>query len=228
VSDTGSAGTSSPGIALFDLDKTLVRKHTARLYIQHEYAIGRASLRQLMSVLGWNLRYWVGTIDAQEVSLRVLQWYAGRDVDTLRRETASWVRVEVVRYITEAARRAVALHQSRGDFLAIATAAPSFVAEPVMRELGIAHLACSELETVDGVLSGRVIPPLCYGWGKVERVKQLLLRECGSDDLSRAVAYSDSITDEPLLSQVGRAVAVNPDPRLRRLARRRGWAIEHW
>ena len=205
-SDEAPPSTRGRAIALFDLDKTLVRKHTARLYIQYEYSIGRASLAQLTKVWGWNLQYWVGAIDAEDVSIRALRWYAGRDVRALREEAAKWASESVVPHISDAARRAVDEHLSRGDFVAIATAAPSFVAEPMMKEFGID----------------------CYGHGKVERVKQLLLRECGSDDLTGAVAYSDSITDEPLLSQVGKAVAVNPDPRLLRVARRRGWRIERW
>lgn len=227
-SDEAPPSTRGRAIALFDLDKTLVRKHTARLYIQYEYSIGRASLAQLTKVWGWNLQYWVGAIDAEDVSIRALRWYAGRDVRALREEAAKWASESVVPHISDAARRAVDEHLSRGDFVAIATAAPSFVAEPMMKEFGIDYVACSELETIEGALSGKVIQPLCYGHGKVERVKQLLLRECGSDDLTGAVAYSDSITDEPLLSQVGKAVAVNPDPRLLRVARRRGWRIERW
>jgi phosphoserine phosphatase len=46
--------------------------------------------------------------------------------------------------------------------------------------------------------------------------------------MDQAVFYTDSITDLPLLEAVGRPVAVNPDARLRRVARSRGWAIEQW
>jgi phosphoserine phosphatase len=45
-------------------------------------------------------------------------------------------------------------------------------------------------------------------------------------DLAASSFYSDSISDLPLLERVGHPVAVNPDPRLRRLAKKRGWPIE--
>ena len=45
-------------------------------------------------------------------------------------------------------------------------------------------------------------------------------------DLAASFFYTDSVSDLPLLERVGQPVAVNPDPRLRRLARRRGWPIE--
>jgi hypothetical protein len=45
-------------------------------------------------------------------------------------------------------------------------------------------------------------------------------------DLQRCTAYSDSANDIPMLSVVGTAVAVNPDPELRETARARGWEIQ--
>jgi phosphoserine phosphatase len=75
-------------------------------------------------------------------------------------------------------------------------------------------------------LTGTFERPLCYGAGKLERARALV-HSLGST-LEQAVFYTDSITDLPLLEAVGQPVAVNPDPRLRRVARRRGWPIEDW
>jgi len=47
-------------------------------------------------------------------------------------------------------------------------------------------------------------------------------------DLAASYFYSDSYNDLPMLQRVGTAIAVNPDARLRRLARRRGWAVQQW
>jgi phosphoserine phosphatase len=94
------------------------------------------------------------------------------------------------------------------------------------RELSIPHLVCSELEVREGELTGAFDRPLCYGRGKLQRAEALVLSLGGSMD--RAAFYSDSITDLPLLEAVGHPVVVNPDARLRRIARRRGWPIEEW
>jgi len=71
-----------------------------------------------------------------------------------------------------------------------------------------------------------VVKPMCYGAGKVARAERLA-RERGFS-LSDATFYSDSITDLPLLERAGEAVVVNPDGRLRRVARRRGWSVLRW
>jgi len=85
---------------------------------------------------------------------------------------------------------------------------------------------CSDLVVVDGVLTGDVLNPICYGQGKLKKVQEFLgHREL---TLQSATFYSDSITDLPLLDAVGTAVVVNPDARLWLKARDRGWRIERW
>ena len=69
--------------------------------------------------------------------------------------------------------------------------------------------------------TGRLEGPFCHGRGKVAR----LWVELGTADLSGATAYSDSMSDLPLLTAAGAPVAVNPDRRLRREARTQGWPV---
>jgi HAD superfamily hydrolase (TIGR01490 family) len=121
----------------------------------------------------------------------------------------------------------VARHRDAGDLVAIVTGATPYVARPLGRELGIDHVVSSELEVdARGVFTGKPIDPLCYAEGKVTRAEKLA-QEHGFE-LSKAVFYTDSLTDLPLLERVGEPIAVNPDPRLKRVAKRRGWRIEAW
>ena len=75
----------------------------------------------------------------------------------------------------------------------------------------------------DGVYTGRLVDGLMHGPAKAVAITDLAARE--GLDLSRCAAYSDSINDVPMLSVVGRAVAVNPDASLRRVAREKSWEI---
>ena len=47
-------------------------------------------------------------------------------------------------------------------------------------------------------------------------------------DLASSYAYSDSITDLPMLELVGNPVAVNPDRELARIAREREWEVRYF
>ena len=83
---------------------------------------------------------------------------------------------------------------------------------------------CTFLQSEDGRLTGAIEPPACYGTGKVVWARRFAAEH--GVDLGASYFYTDSISDLPLLEQVGHPVAVNPDPRLRRLATRRGWPIQ--
>jgi phosphoserine phosphatase len=94
------------------------------------------------------------------------------------------------------------------------------------RELGIDHVLATELEVQGGHFTGKLRAPMGYGHGKLVLAERLAAAQGFA--LDDATFYSDSITDLPLLERVREPVAVNPDARLRRLARQRGWRIETW
>ena len=111
--------------------------------------------------------------------------------------------------------------------LAIVTGASRYASAPLARRLEIPLLVSTVLEVdAEGRFTGRAERPLCLGEGKLQRARALA--EAQGFRLEDATFYSDSISDLPLLELVGEPVAVNPDPRLRRVAERRRWRIERW
>ena len=212
--------------ALFDLDRTLVRKETATLYVRWQREVGQATTRDLARVMFWVAQYTLGILDAPAVAGRAVATLRGKPEQEMIDECESWFRSHVLPHVAYEGRRAVERHKTAGDLVAIVTGATPYVARPLARMLGIDHVVASELEVVDGRFTGRPVEPLCYGEGKVVRAERLA-REHGFA-LDEAVFYTDSLTDLPLLLRVGDRVVVNPDPRLRRIARRRAWRIEAW
>ena len=107
------------------------------------------------------------------------------------------------------------------------TGATPYAARPLAEELGIDHVVCTTLEVdAGGRFTGKPNKPLCYGRGKIELARRIAAETDVS--LEEGCFYSDSITDLPLLEHVAEPVAVNPDARLRRIARQRGWRVERW
>jgi phosphoserine phosphatase len=78
-------------------------------------------------------------------------------------------------------------------------------------------------EIADGVYTGELAAPFCYGEGKAEAIKAVA--EAEGYDLARSYAYTDSAGDLPMLEIVGHPVAVNPDRALEAIAYHRGWPI---
>lgn len=208
------------------MDRTLIDTHTAQLYTRFQRDLGEIGLLETLRNSYWLLQYTVGVINAEEVAQHVLASYRGKTDAWLTERCEGWFESHVLQRVSVLGRARVQEHQQLGHGVAIATSAVRQIAQPLARELSIPHLVCSELEIRDGELTGAFTPPLCYGAGKLERAKALVLSLGGS--LERAAFYSDSITDLPLLEAVGHPVVVNPDARLRRIARRRGWPIEAW
>lgn len=213
--------------ALFDMDRTLVGRETASLYVKYQRTIGEARLRDSLKVLYWFGQYTVGVLDAPTVAARVAQSLAGMPESVMAARCDDWFRRWVEAHVCDLGRRAVEHHRAQGDVLAIVTGASPYAARPLARRLGIPHVVASELEVGDdGAFTGKFVEPLCYGAGKIARAKRLA--DAIGFRLEDAVFYSDSHTDLPLLEAVREPVAVNPDMRLARVAKKRGWRIERW
>jgi HAD superfamily hydrolase (TIGR01490 family) len=187
---------------------------------------GEISRFEVARAMGWALQYRLAILDMETLSKRLVAPLAGglerEMIDKCRR----WYADEVETTINARARETIAGHRGRGDHVVLLTGATQYVAEPLAETLGLDGVLCSRLEVTGGRFTGRIVEPLCFGHGKVS-----LAERWAADhgvDLATSCFYTDSYNDLPMLERVGRPVAVNPDMRLGRHARRRGWAIESW
>lgn len=217
---------SPRGAAFFDMDRTLVRIDSATLYVRHQRLKGQAGAVDVARVAWWMLQYTLGVIDAQRVAEKALQQFKGKHETWLLAECEEMFANSALSHVAAEGREAVERHRSQGDFVAIVTGATPYAARPLARELGIEHVIATELEVEAGQFTGRIVAPMSYGPGKVVLAERLAQRHGFA--LEEATFYSDSITDLPLLQRVRTPVAINPDARLRRVARRNGWRIETW
>ena len=103
------------------------------------------------------------------------------------------------------------------------SASPVELVEPLAKALGMTAGIGTVSAIADGVYTGELAGPFCYGPGKVEAIVDLAKWE--NFDLGQCYAYSDSASDLPMLEAVGHPVAVNPDAKLERIARHNGWPI---
>ena len=103
------------------------------------------------------------------------------------------------------------------------TGALDLSVKPLMQHLGIKDYVANHLEFVNGVATGRLLPPVMAAATKASWIRTFAEREGIS--LSESFAYSDSMSDLPMLSVVGHPAAVNPDMRLRQTALHHDWPI---
>jgi HAD superfamily hydrolase (TIGR01490 family) len=181
---------------------------------------------ELARALRWSLEYRFGLLDFEAMAGRVIAQYRGLEVAPFEREVAAWFHEEIAATICAEARVRIEEHREAGHVLALLTSATRFLSVPVGQALGVEHVLCTEVGEHEGRFTGAHLPPACYGPGKVVRA-EAFAREHGVE-LRRSFFYSDSYSDLPMLERVGEPRVVNPDPRLRRVAQRRGWDAQIW
>lgn len=230
VSDREPAGAAgqraSRAAAFFDLDKTLMQGSSGFQFARAVHEAGMLSRRQLVSDAVANLRFRLhGASDEQSEALRIriatsLEGVRVRDLERLGVRVMQRI---LPRLYPQMLTIAYA-HQDAGRPAYIVTAASQGMAEVLARVMTFdGALGSSLSEVQDGIYTGRPAGAFLYGSAKAVAIRQLAERD--GLDLSACYAYSDSVSDAPMLRAVGHAVVVNPDDELERMAREQGWEI---
>jgi HAD superfamily hydrolase (TIGR01490 family) len=217
---------TAPGIAaFFDMDNTLLCVETGMSWVRFLYDRGEIAPQMVAKAVYWSTLYKLAVLDMETVFSRLAWDLRGDSEAEMIAKCEIWYRDHVAPEIAPAARVAVEHHRRAGHLIVLATGSTQYAAGPVARGVGIDHVLSSVLEVEGGAFTGRA-RALCFGHHKVSLAEDWA--RAHGVDLARSYFYSDSYNDRPMLERVGTAVAVNPDSRLRRLARRRGWAVDHW
>jgi HAD superfamily hydrolase (TIGR01490 family) len=209
--------------AFFDVDKTILSENSGTLYFRALYDRGEIDWRTLLVNLASYLQYKLNLLDLERWTARTMLQFRGRSERALAEEAKTWFLEYVRPAIYPEARALVRRHLAEDRVVALVSGATPFVVRPLADDLGVEHVVPTQLEVKDGVYTGRVIDPICFGEGKIYWLQQLIERE--GIDLARSFFYTESITDLPLLDLVGHPTVVNPDPLLYREARRRRWPV---
>jgi HAD superfamily hydrolase (TIGR01490 family) len=211
--------------AFFDMDNTLLRVETGMSWVRFLYRRGELPHRMIAKALYWQALYKLAVLDMDAVFARLVEDVRGDSEAEMIAKSAIWYRDHVAPEIAPAARIAIDHHRRAGHLVVLATGSTQYAARPVASGVGIEHVLSSELEVDRGVFTGRPAA-LCFGHHKVALAERWAARH--AVDLAASYFYSDSYNDLPMLERVGTAIAVNPDARLLRHARRHGWSTPRW
>jgi HAD superfamily hydrolase (TIGR01490 family) len=211
--------------AFFDMDNTLLRVETGMSWVRFLYQRGELPPRMVAKAIYWQVLYKLAVLDMDAVFTKLALTVRGDSEAEMIAKCDIWYREHVAPEVAPAARVAIEHHRQAGHLIVLATGSTQYAARPVARGVGIDHVLSSELEVEDGVFTGRP-RAFCFGHHKVALAERWAERH--GVDLAASYFYSDSYNDLPMLERVGTAIAVNADARLRRHARRRGWAAPRW
>ena len=216
----------SRGVAFFDMDRTLIRVNSGRLWLDFLRERGEISTVAMLRALGWLAQYKLAILDMAVVGARVVADMAGDSEVELEDKSRVFFTERVAPHIAELGRRAIAEHRARGHAVALLTSSTRYVAGPLAEALGIEHVLCNRLGVREGVFDGTMLEPACYGAGKVHHAEAFC--DARGLDLEASYFYTDSFSDLPMLERVAGPRVVNPDARLARYAARVGWEVLSW
>lgn len=219
-------------IAIFDLDETLTRKGTWGRFVAsaikdkpHKW------LPFLLIGIGQQILYLLRFVPREYVKESMMRWtITGHSRAALETRAHIFAKEEVENGLRLRAGQILDSHRNTGDRLIIASAAVDLIVNPIADRLDIKDRVCTATEFDDKDRLGRKLGGRnCHGPMKLTLVQEYLEREPKFDrNHAHITMYSDSSSDLAILKWADVGIAVNPGPKLRKLAKRHGLEIQDW
>ncbi|HWF82176.1 MAG TPA: HAD family hydrolase [Streptosporangiaceae bacterium] len=211
--------------AFFDLDKTLISRSSTLAFAPSFYRHGLISGAQAVRGALAQLAFRLGGADhgqMEKIKAEVSKLCCGWQVERVAEIVSTHLADTIGPIIYADARRLVDAHKRAGrDVIIVSTSGLEMVG-PIGAMLGASAVIATKMRHADGLYTGE-LEFYAYGEAKAIRIRELSAER--GYRLADCFAYSDSVTDLPMLEAVGRPHVVNPDRHLRRIAAQRGWPV---
>ncbi len=211
--------------AFFDLDKTIIAKSSTLAFSRSFYEGGLISRKSVLRSSYAQFVYLFGRTDHARME-RMRQYLTdmsvGWNVQTVKDIVAETLQQIIDPMVYDEAIGLIEQHRADGREVVIVSTSGSEVVEPIGTMLGADRVIATVMVQDEGRYTG-AIDFYAYAENKATAIRELAERE--GYDLQASYAYSDSVTDIPMLESVGHPHAVNPDKALRRQAVERGWTV---
>lgn len=218
-------------LAIYDMDRTITRKATYTPFLIHaakSLAPWRFALLPFagLAMLAYETRL-INRKRLKEINQALLLGKVRSDA--LRPVANAFATRTVARNLMPGALPSIAADRAAGRRLVLATASYRFYVTPIAARLGFDDvIATNSIVGLDARIVPRIDGENNYGPAKLRMIQAWMATQ-GIDRADAHIRYySDHASDAPVLEWADVAFAVNPSLGLRRLARRRGWAMLDW
>lgn len=211
--------------AFFDLDKTIISRSSALAFWPSFYKYGLISRGEAVRTAVAQLVFMLAGADhkrMERLRTQVADLCRGWEADRVRDIVLRHLNETILPLVYAEARRLIAAHFSAGQDVIIVSTSGLELVGPIGDLLGASEVIATRMRVADGCYTGEM-EFWAYGEAKARRMRELACAR--GYRLEDCYAYSDSVTDLPMLEAVGHPRAVNPDRALRRIARERNWPV---
>lgn len=211
--------------AFFDLDKTVIAKSSTLAFSKPFFNQGLLNRQAVLKSTYAQFLFLMSGADHDQMDRMrsyLTNMCTGWDVEQVKSIVSETLHDIVDPLVFAEAANLIADHKLCGRDVVVVSASGEEIVAPIARELGADHSMATRMVVEDGKYTGGV-DFYCFAEGKVQAIEELAAREGYA--LEHCYAYSDSITDLPMLTAVGHPAVVNPDRALRKEAVARGWPV---
>jgi len=212
--------------AFYDLEGTLVRTnlvHTLGFYARNQPGLISSLKKSAATLVSLPIFAITDQYSRKVFNDLYFKRYKGQSEDRLRFFAQELFEAVLKPAIFPGTYELIEKSRSLGLRQVVVTGALDVSINHLMAHLGITEYVANRLEFVNGLATGRLLPPVMAAATKASWIRVYAEREGIS--LSDSYGYTDSMSDLPMLSIVGHPAAVNPDMRLRQTALHHDWPI---
>ena len=212
--------------AFFDLDKTVIAKSGTAAFSKPFLSQGLINRRAVLKSSYAQFLVLMSGADSDQMDRmrsNITNMCAGWDVEQVKSIVRETLHDIVDPLVFAEAAELIADHRLCGRDVVVVSASGEEIVAPIARALGATHAMATRMVVEDGRYTGEIAFH-CFGEGKAEAIRALAAREGYA--LEHCYAYSDSISDLPMLEAVGHPTVANPDRTLRKEAAARGWPVQ--
>lgn len=195
-------------LAIFDLDGTILAGNSWHEFFRFE--LRRRPARAPLLACGWllrRLRVWPG-VRLRELALGGLRGCSAEGVALLGEQV---YRERLAPLVRRRAREEIARRREAGCEIVFASGAFDFAVAPLARELAVRSVVASRVAVRDDVCLGHYEGPERLGVAKAAAVREMFAER--DVDWEGSCAFTDAVSDAPLLELVGeRVFVVNSQP----------------
>jgi len=212
--------------ALFDFDGTIIAGYSATAMLWEKIKRREMTAEEVVETINVMAQYSTGNMGFSGLMTGAAKFMKGVTEESYFEFGEELYEKYIARKVYPEARALIEAHRAKGHTIAIVSSATIYQIEPTARDLDIEHVLCSQYEVENGEFTGNIIRPLCFGEGKVIAAENLAAEY--DLDLDQSYFYSDSYDDIELLERVGNPRPLNPNSKLREVAKEHDWPLEKY
>lgn len=214
-------------LVFFDVDDTLVNGQTQKILGKYLYKNGKVSIAFVIKILFYFLMWRIGivknVVPIRKEAYKIIGGWEVSEVEKLLRECFS---KEIRARIFPQALDLIKKHQMKGHEVILISGSIDCLLRIIKEYIGIKFVIATVLKVENDRYTGEVMGPVIHGESKVSAILNFISEHDYS--LEESYAYSDDVSDLPLLQLAQNPVAVNPNKKLRKIAQLEGWPISYF